>query len=66
MTMIQISAENHARLRAKAMYPWKETAKRLPDGRYSIEVDDDVLERLLAISPDMDVALDALLGQGVA
>jgi hypothetical protein len=66
MTMIQISAENHARLRAKAIYAWKETAKRLPDGRYSIEVDDEVLERLLAISPDMDVALDALLGQGVA
>lgn len=66
MTTITVSAENHARLRAKAIYPWKETGKLLADGRYQIEVDYEVMERLRAISPDPDVALEALLGKGAA
>jgi hypothetical protein len=66
MTTIKISAENRARLKAKAIYPWKETGKLLPDGRYEIEVDDEVMERLQAISPDPDVAIETLFGRGTA
>jgi len=64
MTTITISAENHARLKAKAMYPWKETGRLLPGCRYQIEVDDEVMERLRAISNDPDVAVATLFGRG--
>jgi hypothetical protein len=67
MNKITISAENYTRLHARALvaYPWL-TGKRLPDGRYEIEVDDEVLERLRAISTDMDVAIELLLVKGAS
>lgn len=63
MPTINISAENYRRIQALALNPFiNETARMLPDGRYEIPVSEDTLERLRAISPDDDAALNELFG----
>jgi hypothetical protein len=68
MHRIKISPSSHDLLVARAAHQGKvmRSGRRLPDGRFEIEVDDEVMVALEAIAPgDPDEALRIMSTTGV-
>ena len=62
MKTITVPADLYWAIAHRAIFPFKNTGVDNGNGTFTFPVDDDVAERLAAISPDPEIAIRVLLG----